>query len=124
MQRLVTSLTSYTDEGLLSALDRPRTLGDYEPMDEGMSLRLPAVAVHHGLTLLPYTVYNDLDSTDLTADYTSFRNRETRAERKAREKQVFGVDNDARTARSSEEMEEEARRLSGLFPEDRRGVFE
>jgi hypothetical protein len=103
---------------------RPRTLGDYEPMDEGPPLPAPLSSSHPQLTLLLFTVYNALDSTDLKADYTSFRNRETRAERKAREKQVFGVDNEARKARSAEEMEMEARRLSGLFPLEKRGVFE
>lgn len=56
-------------------------------------------------------------------DIESSRRRETRAERKAREREVFGVDNDARKPRSRGEMKEEAMRLAQLFDEHRRAAF-
>ncbi|KAM0792820.1 hypothetical protein ACM66B_002586 [Microbotryomycetes sp. NB124-2] len=84
----------------------PRVTGDFEPTDE---------------------LYNALEDVDLAQDYlklaTASRHRPTRAERKAREREVFGVDNEDRKPRSKDEMKDEAQRLSLLFPEKNRGTF-
>ncbi|KAK4049443.1 Dinucleoside triphosphate hydrolase [Microbotryomycetes sp. JL201] len=84
----------------------PRVAGDFEPTDE---------------------LYNALEDADLAQDYLKLaaasRYRPTRAERKAREREVFGVDNDDRMPRSKQEMKEEAQKLSQLFPESNRGTF-
>ncbi|KAK4056277.1 Dinucleoside triphosphate hydrolase [Microbotryomycetes sp. JL221] len=86
----------------------PRITGDFEPTDE---------------------LYNALEDVDLAQDYLSSlaaasRHRPTRAERKARERDVFGVDNEDRQPRSKKDMKQEAMRLSELFPVECRGMFE
>ncbi|GAA5886214.1 hypothetical protein JCM5296_003520 [Sporobolomyces johnsonii] len=91
----------------------PRRAKDFEPLDE---------------------MYNALD--DLSSDFAeAYASRTTRAERKAfeaeqREKERGNVETpfkgieDERRARTPEEMRDEAQRLSRLFPEENRGVFD
>ncbi|GAA5964434.1 hypothetical protein JCM21900_005743 [Sporobolomyces salmonicolor] len=93
----------------------PRRAKDFEPLDE---------------------MYNALDAQDLSSDFAeAYASRPTRAERKAfeaeqRERERGNVETpfkgieDERRARTSEEMREEAQRLSRLFPEENRGVFD
>ncbi|KAL8281529.1 hypothetical protein RQP46_006213 [Phenoliferia psychrophenolica] len=74
----------------------PRQPNDFQPLD---------------------AVYTALDSNNFDEDY---RRRKVRADREEK-----GVDADeGREARSKEEMKDEARRLSELFPENVRGTFE
>ncbi|CEQ39180.1 SPOSA6832_00707, partial [Sporobolomyces salmonicolor] len=93
----------------------PRRAKDFEPLDE---------------------MYNALDAQDLSSDFAeAYASRPTRAERKAfeaeqRERERGNVETpfkgieDERRARTSEEMREEAQRLSRLFPDENRGVFD
>ncbi|BGP37177.1 Dinucleoside triphosphate hydrolase [Rhodotorula kratochvilovae] len=93
----------------------PRRAKDFEPIDE---------------------MYTQLDSKNLSQDFAdAYASRPSRAERKAfeaeqRAREEGNVDapfkgiEDERRPRSAEEMHDEARRLSALFPVQNRAEFE
>ncbi|BGP00795.1 Dinucleoside triphosphate hydrolase [Rhodotorula toruloides] len=92
----------------------PRRAKDFEPLDE---------------------MYNALDAKNLSQDFAeAYASRPTRSERKAFEAELrerergnvespfSGIEGE-RKPRAREEMQKEAERLTGLFPEANRAVF-
>ena len=92
----------------------PRQPNDFQPLD----------AVCSSVALLKTSLCSPTPTADTALDSNNFdedyRRRKIRADREEK-----GVDADeGRVARSKEEMRDEARRLSELFPIEYQGVFE